>query len=561
MRGLVLILLAIHMVLSLRSGSQRHYGHGPGWYGHNRARDDGGSKYIFGKKCSAICGITDDIPSNEEANRRNKRSAMVNKDDDTPANEDDYADEDQVEDDDTRIVNGYSASARPWLVLILPYQGICGGALINAKFVLSAAHCYCRMDKTMIKCEKAMVDGVPTSKPSYDVSKHIEYIVGINDKDFFEAKQDPKMVFRAVKVNIREGWVFGETMNPDISLAELNRRVNFVPNVVAPVCIPTVEDTMRAFENHVKMFVAGWGAQFSACDTSDIGPSPNMMCKFPFIYNGKKYDSCITEPTPAASNPVCSSFFKWAQKNGIELKFGHNKKAPKAYPISVEVPGKKGKFVRCFTPKPGHLGWCGACYQDTSSHRANEGKEGYCDYMNPTRQSKPGEESVVSVDKNWGHCADWCSDKASQAPSNKLMETGLNVLHVDICEDFGAKLHFNRTSEFCTGNKKSFPKIDVFRATGPHSWDGKRISTEKYGLNLDSKYDFYLGGSDSCQGDSGGPIIAFMKFKDGTNRGFTMGAVSRGTGCANLNAPGIFSMVSKHLHWLKKRASTQDSSC
>merc|ERR1711974_18140 len=128
---------------------------------------------------------------------------MVNKDDDTPANEDDYADEDQVEDDDTRIVNGYTASARPWLVLILPYQGICGGALINAKFVLSAAHCYCRMDKTMIKCEKAMVDGVPTSKPSYDVSKHIEYIVGINDKDFFEAKQDPKMVFRAVKVNIR----------------------------------------------------------------------------------------------------------------------------------------------------------------------------------------------------------------------------------------------------------------------------------------------------------------------------------------------------------------------
>jgi len=476
------------------------------------------------------------------------------------ADEDEYQDEDQVEEADTRIVNGYSASSRPWLVLILPFQGICGGALVNAKFVLSAAHCYCRMDKTMIKCQKAMVGGLATSKPSYDVSKHIEYIVGINDKDFFEARQDPKMVFRAVKVHIREGWVFGETMNPDISLAELNRRVNFVPNVVAPVCIPTAPDTKRAFEHDVKMFVAGWGAQFSACDTSDVGPSPNMMCKFPFIYKGKKYDSCVNEPTPPASNHVCSSFFKWAQKNKIALNFGHNQKSPGPHPISVEDPGKKGSFVKCFTPQPGHRGWCGACYQDASSNRMNEGKEGYCDYMNPTRESQPGEESVVSVDKNWGHCADWCHDKASQAPSRKLMETGLNLLSMDVCNDLGGKLHFNQTSEFCTGNKKPFPKIDVYHAKGPHTWDRKR-TTERYHMNLDTKYKFYLGGTDSCQGDSGGPIIAFMEFKDGTKRGFTMGTVSRGSGCGNLNAPGIFSMVSKHLDWLQKRASTPDSSC
>ena len=98
--------------------------------------------------------------------------------------------------------------------------------------------------------------------------------------------------------------------------------------------------------------------------------------------------------------------------------------------------------------------------------RKNEGKEGYCDYMNPTRESQPGEESVVRVDKNWGHCADWCHETASQAPSRKLMETGLNLLSVDVCDDLGGKLHFNRTIEFCTGNKKPFPKIDVFHATG-----------------------------------------------------------------------------------------------
>ena len=77
------------------------------------------------------------------------------------------------------------------------------------------------------------------------------------------------------------------------------------------------------------------------------------MCKFPFIYKGKKYDSCINEPTPSASNPVCSSFFKWAQKNKIALNFGHNQKSAGPHPISVEDPGKKGSFVKCFTPQPG----------------------------------------------------------------------------------------------------------------------------------------------------------------------------------------------------------------
>ena len=74
---------------------------------------------------------------------------------------------------------------------------------------------------------------------------------------------------------IREGWVIGKGFSPDLSLAKLNRPVKFAPNVIAPICMPTEEITDKALKENMPVFVAGWGAQFSACDTNDSGPSPN----------------------------------------------------------------------------------------------------------------------------------------------------------------------------------------------------------------------------------------------------------------------------------------------
>lgn len=42
------------------------------------------------------------------------------------------SDEDeQIDEEDTRIVNGYEPDARPWLAFIRVSNSICGGALIN----------------------------------------------------------------------------------------------------------------------------------------------------------------------------------------------------------------------------------------------------------------------------------------------------------------------------------------------------------------------------------------------------------------------------------------------
>merc|ERR1712080_674460 len=68
-----------------------------------------------------------------------------------------------------------------------------------------------------------------------------------------------------------------------------------------------------------------------------------------------------------------------------------------------------------------------------------------------------------------------------------------------------------------------------------------------------SKYDFYLGGTDSCQGDSGGPLYLWTKDKGRSEKRATIiGVVSRGTGCANFNKPGIFTKVQHHIEWIHK---------
>ena len=52
------------------------------------------------------------------------------------------------------------------------------------------------------------------------------------------------------------------------------------------------------------------------------------------------------------------------------------------------------------------------------------------------------------------------------------------------------------------------------------------------------------------KGDSGGPLFRWYDTKNG-RRAFILGSVSRGTGCANFNSPGIFSRVTQHLDWIR----------
>ena len=85
-----------------------------------------------------------------------------------------------------------------------------------------------------------------------------------------------------------------------------------------------------------------------------------------------------------------------------------------------------------------------------------------------------------------------------------FQETKLDLLTPDECSYFEKMLAPNRTNEICTGRKNSFPK----------HWKFKRLlskTKKKYHFKLigpstnylgfkKTKYNFYLGGTDSCQG-------------------------------------------------------------
>ena len=120
------------------------------------------------------------------------------------AYEDEYYDDSyEILDEDTRIVNGYNADKRPWFVLLYigkAAQAACGGALINDKFAVTAAHCFCRADSSPIQCDTSIVDGKPTSHPIYQVAEHVKIWVGVNDLPLDMLQRFPNMEYRGVNV-------------------------------------------------------------------------------------------------------------------------------------------------------------------------------------------------------------------------------------------------------------------------------------------------------------------------------------------------------------------------
>ena len=116
------------------------------------------------------------------------------------------------------------------------------------------------------------------------------------------------------------------------------------------------------------------------------------------------------------------------------------------------------------------------------------------------------EMSKPSTVKNWGWCREHCSknERDRVTPQKKLQETKLSILTDNECKDLGKTVHANVSLELCAGQKNYFPTVKKFKRiknkrTKEYSFKFHKDTTNYLGMPP-SKYDFYIGGSDSCQG-------------------------------------------------------------
>ena len=132
-----------------------------------------------------------------------------------------------------------------------------------------------------------------------------------------------------------------------------------------------------------------------------------------------------------------------------------------------------------------------------------------------------------------------------------------NLFSLPVYDERTAFLSFSKQKEFfyksCSEIISSLKKCFKRRNNKKKKLKFFRLPLNKRKKDRETKY----GETDSCQGDSGAPLWKWI----GKSRSYAVmiGVVSRGTGCARKNTPGIYTRVKKYLRWIF--AKTRDGKC
>ncbi|KAH8385649.1 hypothetical protein KR200_005317, partial [Drosophila serrata] len=171
-----------------------------------------------------------------------------------------------------RIVGGTNTTLWefPWMVL-LRYKKLfpesfsfnCGGALINSRYVLTAAHCLASddLDKSGLVLNSVRLGEWDTrTDPDCETQTNGKRVCAPNHIDI-----------EVEKAILHERYVPNSVdQRNDIALLRLKRSVSFT-DYVRPICLPTDEDLRKNLFVGYTMDVAGWGL------TENMLPSPTKL--------------------------------------------------------------------------------------------------------------------------------------------------------------------------------------------------------------------------------------------------------------------------------------------
>ncbi|XP_045137043.1 serine protease grass-like [Portunus trituberculatus] len=161
-------------------------------------------------------------------------------------------------------------NAYPWMAL-LGYRNpdkphwLCGGSLINDRYVLSAGHCV--HPESIRKSRIGQLLKVRLGE--HDLSKKIDC-----PQDYIDAKEcaPPPLDFKPESITIHPDYSPTLLIN-DISLIRLGKPVTFT-HAIRPVCLPQSDLDVSEFLGYRDAVVAGWGSTENTLQSKILQRAP-----------------------------------------------------------------------------------------------------------------------------------------------------------------------------------------------------------------------------------------------------------------------------------------------